>query len=122
MNLTKFFIIILTVTLLALLYVYQESKIIQSAYQEQERLALLENLVDKNNNLRYNIDRQMSLVSISEFWQDGVFEWPGRKYLVQSPTSQPTPEDKKQTKETENLFTRFFGLKSQAEATPSKPR
>ncbi|MGD9014861.1 MAG: hypothetical protein PVI33_02405 [Candidatus Omnitrophota bacterium] len=122
MNLTKFFIIILAVTLLALLYVYQESKIIHSAYQEQERLALLETLVDRNKNLRYNIDRQMSLVSLSEIWQDGDFEWPGSKYLVSAHPVQQSPTDKKQIIETGSLFTRLFGLKSKAEARSIKPR
>ena len=122
MSLTKFFMIILAVTLLALFYVYQESKIIHLAYQEQERLAFLETLMDKNNNLRYNIDRQMSLVSIAELWQDGDFEWPGRKHLVSSSTMQQALRDKQQIKETENLFTRLFGLKSQAEARSIRPR
>ncbi len=141
MQLTKFLIIILLVTLLALLYVYQQSKIIHLAYQEQERLALLESLIDKNNNLRYNINRRMSLISMAEVWQDGDFQWPHREQLVSSSTVQQTPGDNKQTnpvgkitlaaggtktsnggRETENIFTRLFGLKSQAEATPVKPR
>ena len=122
MRLNKFFIIVLTVTLLAVVYVYQQSKIIHLAYQEQDRLAFLERLVDHNNNLRYNMDRQMSLVSIVGLFKDGDFEWPHRKQLVSLSTAQQNLEDKKQIKETESIFTRLFGLKSQAEATPVKPR
>ena len=122
MGLNKIFIIVLGITMLALLYVYQQSNIIQLAYQEQERLALLENLINKNNNLRYNLDRQMSLVSISGLWQEGHFEWPNRKQLLSFSTISQELEQSKQVKETESIFTRFFGLKSQAEATSVKPR
>ncbi|MFC1658060.1 hypothetical protein ACFL1D_01615 [Candidatus Omnitrophota bacterium] len=123
MSLTKFFSIILAVTLLALVYVYQESKIIHLAYQEQESLALLETLQDKNNRLGYNLDRQMSLVSMQEFWQDGDFEWPGRENLVSFSSVRQSPSDKQQAEATErSLLTNLFGLKSQAEATQVKPR
>jgi len=122
MGLNKIFIIVFGITILSLLYVYQQSNIIQLAYQEQERLALLENLVNKNNNLRYNLDRQMSLVSIAGLWQEGNFEWPNRKQLLSFSTTQQEPVQSKQIKETESIFTHFFGLKSQAEATSVKSR
>ena len=122
MSLNKIFTIVLGITLLALLYVYQQSKIIQLAYQEQERLAFLENLINKNNNLKFNIDRQMSLVSIVDLWQDGNFEWPHQKQLVSLSTIEQGLKASKQLKEKETIFTRIFGLKSQAEATPVKPR
>lgn len=122
MRITKFLIIALAVTLLAVLYVYQQSKIIHLAYQGQEGLAFLESLVDKNSNLRYNINRQMSLVSIAGLWEEGDFEWPHQKQLVSLTTIRQTPEDNRQIKETENIFTRLLGLRSQAEATLIKPQ
>jgi hypothetical protein len=122
MRLGKFLMIALIVTLLALLYVHQQSKIIHLAYQEQERLAFLESLTDKNNNLRHNISRRISLVSIAEGGFDGDFEWPHRSKLVSLSTVRQIPRNNKQIKETENIFTRLFGLKSQAEATPVKSR
>jgi hypothetical protein len=122
MRITKFLIIAFAVTLLAVLYVYQQSKIIHLAYQGQERLALLESSVDKNSNLRYNINRQMSLVSIAGLWEEGDFEWPHQKQLVSLSTTRQTPEDNRQIKETENIFTRLLGLRSQAEATLIKPQ
>lgn len=120
MRLSKFFIIILGVTFLAVLYVYQQSKIIDLAYQEQERLALLEKTIDKNNSLNYAFKQNISLVSIGELWQDGDFEWPHREQLVSLSTMQRTPRNNKQAEKRESLFTRFLGLKSQAEATPVK--
>jgi len=121
MGLAKFLRIVLTITLIALIYVYQQNKIIQLAYQEQERLALLERLVDKNNNLRYNINHRTSLVSIAGIWQEGNFEWPNQRQLVNLYTLWQTSEDKKQIKGSKNIFTHLFQLRSQAEATPVKP-
>ena len=122
MGLNKILIIVLGITILALLYVYQQSNIIQLAYQEQERLTLLENLINKNNNLKYNVERQMSLVSVANLWQEGHFEWPNQKQLLSFSTIQQKPEQSKQIKEEESIFTHFFGLKSQAEATSVKSR
>lgn len=115
-------IIVSTITLGAVLYVYQQSKIIHLAYHEQERLALLEGLIDENNSLGYQINRKKSLVSITGLWQEKDFEWPHRKQLVSLSTVQQTQKESKQIKETENIFTSLFGLKSQVEATSIKPR
>jgi hypothetical protein len=122
MSLKKFLIIVSIVTVIAVIYVYQQSKIIQMAYQEQERLALLNSLIDKNNKLRYDINCQMSLVSLSGLWQDSDFEWPHQKQLVNLSTVGQIPENVGQTEQVDNIFTRLFGLKSKAEATPLKPR
>ncbi len=140
MNLTKVFIIILVITLLALVYVYQQSKIIQMAYREQEKLCIFESLVDKNNKLRYNLNWRTSLILVAGAWQERDFEWPHQGQLVSLPGStraaadwqskgprwmpavQQISEDNNQTKRAQSLFTRLFGLKSQAEATSIKPR
>jgi len=122
MRLTRTLIIVLAITLLATLYVYQQSKVIHLAYRGQERLAFLERLVDEKNNLEYNLNRRMSLISIAGILQEGDFEWPHRKQLLSLSNIQQTPEDNKQIGKTESIFTRFFGLKSQAEATSLKPR
>jgi len=123
MRLNKFLIIVSAVTLLALLYVYQQTKIIHLAYQEQKRLTLVKMLVDKNDILRYNINRQRSLVSIGQHWQKGDWQWPHREQLVSLSTMGPRLlKDNQQKKETENIFTRLFRLSSQAEATPVKSR
>jgi hypothetical protein len=120
MRLSKFFIITLAVTFLALLYVHQQSKIIHLAYQEQERLAFFQRVVDRNNNLEYTLKQGMSLVSIEELWRDGDFEWPHREQLMSFSTMQQVSRNNEQIKETESIFTRLLGLKSQAEATPVK--
>lgn len=121
MRLNKFIITAITVTLVSVLYVYQQSKIVYLAYQEQERSDLLEEFIDRNNNLQYELNHQMSLVSIEKLWKDGDFEWPHQEQLVSLLTEQQISENREE-KEPGNLFTHIFGLKSQAEATPIKPR
>ncbi len=122
MKLNKFLIIALSVTLFALLYVYQQSNIIQTAYQEQRKLALLKKLVDKKNSLKYSLNRRTSLVSIARIWQDEDFEWPHRQQLVSLSTTDQNSTDSQRIKESESIFARIFRLRSQAEATPVKPR
>jgi type II secretory pathway component PulJ len=122
MSLNKFLTIVLAVTLLSLVYVHQQNRIIQLAYQEQERLASFENLVDKHNNLRYNLGRQMSLVSIAGLWQEGDFEWPHRRQLVSLSSAGQAAKASPPAKQAGNIFTRLLELKSQAEATPVNPR
>ena len=118
----KFLIIILAITAIALLYVYQQSKIIEMAYAVQERLAFLDSCLNNNNNLKYLINRQMSLVSIADIWQGGDFEWPNQKQLVSFSGVRQVSIDNVQIKTKENIFTRIFGLRSQAEATLVNPQ
>ena len=121
MNLNKVFILILVLTFTALAHVHQQTKIIQMAYQEQKRLAFLENLIDKNNNFRYNINRQTSLVAMADTWQSGDFEWPQQGQLVSLSTSHAIPGGSEQAPKFDNIFAGLFRLRSRAEATQIKP-
>ncbi len=124
MRLAKFLIIILFITSIALLYVYQQSKILYLAYQEQKKLALLERLVDRRNNLQYNLNRQISLVSIGEVMQTGEFEWPDGTQLVSlsAETRRVKDNNNKYIGEgkREGILSRILGLSSKAEAMPIK--
>ncbi len=122
MKLTKALATILSLTVLALLYVHQQSKIIQMAYQEQESFSCFENLLDQKNNLTYMINRETSLVAMAKVWQEGDFEWPHRKQFV-SLVNVPGPSKTKAYKQSlNNIFASVFRLRSQAEATPVSPR
>ena len=123
MSLNKFFITILTITFLASFYVHQQVKIYQLAYQGQDKLVQLSSLVEENKNLRYNINRKTSLISMAGVWQDGDFEWPEHQQLVNLATAKQSIEDEQRIEEPKGLLARFFRLRSQAEATPViKPR
>ncbi len=122
MNLTKILMTILVLTVLASLQVHQQTRIIQLAYQEQEKLAYLRSLLDENKNLKYRINQQTSLVSIAKICPLEEFEWPYGKQLVSLPISQGSIEKNTQRSESTSMLSNLFRLKSQAEATPVKPR
>ena len=82
MRFTKFLIITLIVTFSAIVYVYQQTKIIEMAYEEQGKLEFLESLVDKGNTLKYNINRQMYLISDITVGKEAIFEWPYKSELI----------------------------------------
>lgn len=122
-NLSRFLIMIFFITLLALIYVYQQSRIIQLAYREQKRLAYLDNLLTKNASLRYNINSQTSLVAISKskFWRGEDFDWPKAcQYVSLSNTSNRA--DNKIVRQKNNKFLSFLGIGSQAEAKQAPRR
>ena len=122
MKFSKFLMIISIVTFSAIIYVYQQSKIIEMAYKEQGKLEFLESLIDKGNTLRYNINRQLYLISETGVSKEAIFEWPHKSELISLSTEHQSGITDNQIEGTENLFTRLFGLKSQAEATPINPR
>ncbi|MFH1678752.1 MAG: hypothetical protein ABH914_03940 [Candidatus Omnitrophota bacterium] len=122
MNLAKFSIIVLLITLLASLYVHQQIRIVQLAYQEQEKLACLKGLIEENKRLNYNLNCRTSLISIAGLWKDGDFEWPQREQLVSLQTMQKIDEGSHEIIKKEGMLARFFRIRSQAEATPVKPR
>ena len=122
MSLKKILIVASSITLVAVLYVYQQSKIIEMAYKEQETLASLENEIERKNDLKYHINRQMSLISIAGMWQEGDFEWPHSDQLMSLSSGGQYQEDNKQIPETKSIVGSIFELKSQAEATPIKPQ
>ena len=120
MTLNRFLKLIFLITFFSLVYVYQQVRIVQLAYVGQEKLHCLKSLVDDNKNLRYNISRRTSLISMSEVWANGDFEWPRRQQLVLLPVQQRAVEQPADMPDKENLLSGLFRLKSQAEATPVK--
>ena len=123
MKVGKLLMIVIAVTFLSLLYVYQQTRIIHMAYHEQEQLAYLNKQVAKNDNLRFHMNRQMSLVSIAQMWQEEDFEWPHADQLISLSTPGETiEEDDQQAEQSESILAGLFGLKSQAEATSINSR
>ncbi|MFC1592450.1 hypothetical protein ACFL4C_00345 [Candidatus Omnitrophota bacterium] len=117
----KFLIIVLAITLVASFYVNQQIKIVQLAYEEQKKSAYLKDLVNQSNKLKYSINCRTSLVSMAGFWQKGNFEWPHQEQLVSLSTTEKAVKQNKEVAE-KSIFAGIFGLKSQAEAMPIKPR
>ncbi|MFH1338338.1 MAG: hypothetical protein ABIH40_00600 [Candidatus Omnitrophota bacterium] len=122
MNPIKFLMIILIITAIASVYVHQQTRIVQLAYQEQERLAYLRNLLDENKSLKYRIDQRTSLISIAKICPIDDFEWPHGKQLASLPSVWGFAESDIRTDESAGILSGLFRLKSQAEATPVEPR
>lgn len=123
MRLLKFLSVIVTVTFFSLLYVWQQTEIFRLAYEGQRRQAAFQTLLDKNTVLRYNIERNASLVRIGDKVSAVKdFQMPDAWRLVR--LAQPVEESKrplKQAQEAKGVLANLFGLKRQAEARTINP-
>lgn len=117
MKLPKFLLTIGFVTFLSLLYVYQQTEILRLAYTGQKKTAAFEDLLDKNGILRYNINKTASLVHIAHrVSKVADLEMPDTFKLVRLGPSQENLKAPAQLFKKENVLSRLFGVKRQAEA------
>ncbi|OGX43803.1 MAG: hypothetical protein A3G38_04385 [Omnitrophica WOR_2 bacterium RIFCSPLOWO2_12_FULL_51_8] len=122
MKLSKFLLLVIIVTAFSLLYVYQQTEVFRLAYAGQKQQAFFDDLLDKNSNLRYNIEKNASLARIgSKVSLCAEYEMPVGYRLVRV-----TPVKETAARETpfavgERLLTRVFSIKSQAEARTINP-
>ena len=84
------------------------------AYVGQKKQVILEDLLDKNSILRYNIESSASLVNIGNKISEGTdYEMPDSYRLItmnRSGSKSGVPVTK------ESLFSRFFSVKQEAQA------
>lgn len=117
MSVARFLKSILLVTAFCVLYVYQQTEIFRMAYVGQKKLCAYEDLLDKNSVLRYNIERNASLVHIgSKISGSADFQMPESYRLVRLTPSGEGLKTAEQLAEKETLISRIFGVKKQAEA------
>ncbi len=122
MRVSKFLSIIVFITFFSLLYVYQQSEVLRLAYLGQKSQALLEDLLDKNTILRYNIYTNASLVTIgNKISKCPDFQMPDTYRLVRITPSKQGLAARIESSKEETLLSRFFGLKRQAEAKTINP-
>jgi hypothetical protein len=122
MRINKFLSVISLVTVFSLLYVYQQSEVFLLAYAGQRRQAAFQDLADKNNVLRYNIEKKTSLVCLGDKISGSAdFQMPDsyRTVRVYSPTVGSQPKVESPNRET--ILSRIFGIKTQAEAKTINP-
>jgi len=101
----------------SLLYVYQQTEIFRLAYVGQKKLVALEELLDKNTYLRYNIERNASLVQIGDRVSGNAdFQMPDSYRLVRLVPSKEGFRLRAPASGKETLVSRIFGVKRQAEA------
>lgn len=117
MRLSKFLSMIGLVTLFSLLYVYQQTEILRLAYLGQKKVSYLEDLLDKNNILRYNINKRASLVHLgNRLGQRADFQMPETYRLVRLTSVKGNLEVAARESKRESVISRLFGIKRQAEA------
>ncbi|MFH0826681.1 MAG: hypothetical protein V1923_02155 [Candidatus Omnitrophota bacterium] len=124
MRVFKFLATVTFITYFSLLYVYQQTEIFRLGYAGQKRQVKVEELLDKNSLLRYNIARQASLVQIGDRISElADFQMPDSCRLVRlAPASREGEIFEQGLGRQETLLSRIFGIKRQAEANTLNPR
>lgn len=122
MRLNKFLSMVISITFVSLFYVYQQSEIVRLAYSEQKQHSVFQELLDKNSILRYNIEKNCSLVSIGKSVSDhSDFQMPDRYQLVRLVPTKEGMTLVEQSSNKETLLSRIFGIRGQAEARTINP-
>jgi len=122
MRLSKFLLILFFFTLAALVYVWQQSEIFCLAYRVEKKLAAVQRLADKNAILRYMRESNVSLVRLnSKLTEKEGFQIPETYRLVRLNTSRTRLRVSKKQPPRENIVSRFFSIKRQAEARTIGP-
>jgi len=122
MRLSKFLIIIAVITSFALLYVWQQTEIFRFAYKGEKNLSAFEDLLDRNTILRYNIKRNASLIRIDKRVSEYAdFQLPETYWLVRLGQSKEILKVDASVPKKENIISRLFGIKRQAEAKTISP-
>ncbi len=123
MRLPKFLIIIFTMTIVSLCYVWQQTEIFRLGYEGQHNQSIFQNLLDENSSLRYSLTKSTSLVKIGDKIADNKdFQMPDNYYLVRVEVDKSNPQYAKSNyaKKT-NLVSKILGAKSEAVAKPINP-
>jgi hypothetical protein len=118
MRLSRFLGVLLAVTLLSLLYVWQQAEILRLAYEGQKHYVSFQDLLDANSSLRYNLTKNTSVTKMAgKITKTGDFRMPNNYCLVKvsAPKSQ-TQYVQRYYHRKETLVSRVFGIKRQAEA------
>ncbi len=113
---------VISVTLFSLLYVYQQTEILRFAYTQQKQHSVFQVLLDKNSILRYNIEKNCSLVNIGNSVSNrSDFQMPDKYQLVRLVPSSEGLTFAQAESNKETLLSRVFGIKRQAEAKTINP-
>ena len=121
MKLPRFVFLTFIATVLALVYVYQQTEIFRLGYQGQKDLEQFQALLDTNANLRYTFKRKTSLVSIgNKISGKSDFMMPENYCLVRLESPAVAARVGRPVKR-ETMVSRLFGIKRQAEAKTVNP-
>ena len=121
MRLSKFLYLVICVTFLSLFYVWQETEVFRLAYVGQKNQDAFQDLLDKNIALRYNIKQRTSLINIGDkVSKEADFQMPDNYRLVRL-LYPPEIRVSEHLPRQENIVSRIFSIKRQAEAKTINP-
>jgi hypothetical protein len=115
MKISKFLSWASVFTLFAVLYVFQQSEIFRLGYTVDKKHEAFQLLLDKNALLRYNVQRNASLIHLSGKFSNGDFQMPKTYRLVRLIYPQKNKQPAERAYKRENIFVRLFGVTRQAE-------
>ena len=122
MRMTKFLSITVFITSFCVLYVYQQSEIFRLAYLGQKKQATFNELIDRNTALRYNINKNSSLVTIgNRINGTNEFQMPDNYRFVKVISSKDGIKFVDQNQGREGMLARIFSLKREALAKTINP-
>ena len=117
MRIAKFLVSMSVFTLFVTMYVYQQSAIFRLGYLIDRKQARFQDLLDKNALLRYNVQKDASLVRIGDkFSKRADFQMPDTYRLVKLEMVADNTKLIAEAPKKENIFARIFGAQRQAEA------
>ncbi|MFH1398152.1 MAG: hypothetical protein ABIH27_06365 [Candidatus Omnitrophota bacterium] len=123
MKFSKFIFLVIFITFFCVLYVWQQAEVFKLAYVSQKKLALFQELLDKNSLLRYNLKKNTSLIRMgSKVLGSNDFQMPDNYLLVKLDSSQQgagVASNKLLLRE--SLLSRVFSIKRQVEAKTIGP-
>lgn len=100
-----------------MVYVYQQSAIFYLGYSGAKKQTLLTDLLEKNNILRYNINKFSSLTCLDKkIMSNSDLEIPAVKQLVKINLAEDFTITNKELKRRPNLIFSFFGRTRDAQA------
>ncbi|MCM8792071.1 MAG: hypothetical protein NC826_02845 [Candidatus Omnitrophica bacterium] len=122
MDLKKFLFIFIMITFIALFYIHHQSRIFYLAYKNEQKKKILDELIDKNNTLRYNISSFFSLIYLDKNALKYVeFEIPKENKIIKL-SSLNNIKSNESIKNKSNLVLRVFDrVTKSAEANTLRP-
>ena len=116
MKLSKFISVILSLTCFSLIYVYQQTEIFRLGYVSQKRQVNFGDLLDKNTILRYNVNRNTSLVHLADKVSGMDMQMPDTYRLVKVASLKGGAGSARKLAKKESFISGLFSVKREAEA------
>ena len=121
MRFSRFLSLILMVTFLSVIYVYQQTEIFRFGYLGQKKLSEFHELQDKNATLRYSIERGASLIRVGDQISGSVdFQMPDSYRLVKLSADQAAATGSIFYRG-DTFLSRILGVKREAQAKTVNP-